>query len=487
MKLSERDLTTFAAAVDNMVSEVNPNAGRRTANTTITKYTKTQVESALETGNIESLRNISRYFFYRSGFYRRTMLYFSTHLKYYNIIMPQFFTSRKANKNKINKKYEGAVAFIDALNLEYNCPNIMTDMFIDGVYFAIFTEFNEREAMFRKLPPEYCRTTMQTGHGINILEFDMKFFDKIMDKDTKKAMLKTFPKIVQKGFRQYEAKGEDFRWVVVPPNEGVAFTIGDQRPPMISIIPSIINLEEYRGIDRERDEQDLERLLVQKMPIYEGELVFDLEEIGVLHKSVSKMLKGLDHVDLMTTFADVSTPMLKDPRQLVQDNLEKVEKSIFGEAGVSKEIFSPTRNLSLATSLQNDLSYVMSITQQISTWVDIMLMSRFDDKTVHFDFKFLPISYYNQKEMLEQYLKQAQSGYSKLLPAIAMGTSQAQLIGLLTFENDYLNIVDSLIPLQTSYTQSGIGSGRPTKDDNEREEKTDTNKESGNDGGGMNI
>lgn len=71
----------------------------------------------------------------------------------------------------------------------------------------------------------------------------------------------------------------------------------------------------------------------------------------------------------------------------------------------------------------------------------------------------------------------ANSGYSFLMPAIAMGISQKDLLNIKDVENEMLELGDKLIPLSTSYTQSGKV-GAPKKDNSEKSEKTEQNQES---------
>ena len=74
----------------------------------------------------------------------------------------------------------------------------------------------------------------------------------------------------------------------------------------------------------------------------------------------------------------------------------------------------------------------------------------------------------------------ASSGYSLLLPAIALGFEPLEFLNLKEVENEYFNLVEKLIPPQTSYTNgqnldSTDNSGRPELDALEKTEKTNQN------------
>ena len=85
--------------------------------------------------------------------------------------------------------------------------------------------------------------------------------------------------------------------------------------------------------------------------------------------------------------------------------------------------------------------------------------------------------YYNQKDYVETSLKLANSGYSFLLPALAMDISQRELNSIKDLENDVLNLKEKLLPLSTAFTETG-NVGRPEKDTQDKSAKTVANEES---------
>ena len=79
-------------------------------------------------------------------------------------------------------------------------------------------------------------------------------------------------------------------------------------------------------------------------------------------------------------------------------------------------------------------------------------------------------------------MKLANSGYSFILPALAMDISQRELSSIKTLENDVLNLKEKLIPLSTAYTETG-NVGRPEKDAQDKSAKTVANEKSLDNGG----
>ena len=96
------------------------------------------------------------------------------------------------------------------------------------------------------------------------------------------------------------------------------------------------------------------------------------------------------------------------------------------------------------------------------------------------------------------YKEQAQIGFSKMLPQIALGHSQSSILNTAYFENEVMNLSLLMIPLLMSSTMNMEDlkgkngetqksnsqnitdgqSGRPEKNESELSEKTIQNKES---------
>lgn len=99
--------------------------------------------------------------------------------------------------------------------------------------------------------------------------------------------------------------------------------------------------------------------------------------------------------------------------------------------------------------------------------------------------------------MAKLYKEQAQMGYNKMLPQVALGQTQSSILANAYFENDILDLVRVFVPPLTSNTMNAEalqqrsaanrsggsnsnqeGAGRPQKEDNEKSDKTIANKES---------
>ena len=280
---------------------------------------------------------------------------------------------------------------------------------------------------------------------------------------------------------------------------------GEDFPPFIAVIPAIIDLDAAQDLDRRKMAQELLKIIIQKMPIDKnGDLVFDVDEAQQLHNNAVQMLSKAIGLDVLTTFADVEVATMADSRTTTtKDDLEKVERTVFNEAGVSQMQFNTDGNIALEKSILNDEATLWNLIQQFEDFLNVIL-EKFNKspKKWYFKAQILPTTIYNKAEMAKLYKEQTQLGYSKMLPQIALGQTQSAILQNAYFENDILDLVNVFIPPLMSSTMNAEvlnktkspgqttggsvsqgetgneGAGRPEKANDEKSAKTIANKES---------
>ena len=105
---------------------------------------------------------------------------------------------------------------------------------------------------------------------------------------------------------------------------------------------------------------------------------------------------------------------------------------------------------------------MMILGNKYSRFFSYIINSLFANSNITFKYTILPISYYDSSDFITDSFKLAQSGYSYLMPSLALGITQKDLVNLKDLENTALKLLDKLIPLSSAYTQSsGNPVGRP--------------------------
>ena len=259
-----------------------------------------------------------------------------------------------------------------------------------------------------------------------------------------------------------------------------------------------MDLEEAQDLDKDKMKQQLIRLIIQEMPIDKnGDLIFDVDEAQALHSNAVKMVGDAVGIDVLTTFADVKVEDLADHGNVsTVDQLDKVERTVYNEAGVSQNQFNSDGQVALEKSIANDEATMTGLLLQFENYTESLLKPfNKNINRLQYRVQMLPTTIYNYRDLAKIYKEQTQIGFSKLLPQVALGQSQSTVLATAIFENDMLHLEEIMIPPMSSNTmsagnnQSNNGSnkttedgresgGRPELPDDEKSEKTIRNRES---------
>ena len=496
----------FAAFAQSMVKDISVtnqdffSSGNLTMSSrakNVTLKTKEEAEEIIRSGNPEQLKDLSQSFFYSSGFYRRLLTHYATILYYTPLLIPHMVgNKKKITDKKYQEKYFEALELINSLNFEQLCRHFALSVLVDGAYYGMVKGVDGQYCI-QDLPFEYCRSRMKSFTGVDIVEFDVTWFDRIRDDDIKRETLKTFPKEVRKAYISYLKGNTKNSWVRLPVESGIHFCLYEERPYFSTVIPSVINFGDYVNLEKAKDAQQLKTLVVQEIDhTSDGELIFEPEEAVELHKGLTNITKDNPYLDGITSYGKVTTHRLLDDDSAVKNNLEKINAILYGESGTSQQLFAASGNVSLERSIQNDIALMMYLANNFSIWLKNLVNSIFSDKYITFGVEILPVGQYNVKDYQSQALNAAQYGYSFMIPSLAMGLEQNQLLDLKKVEMEVLKMDEVLIPLQSSHTSSGKeGSSKSSsklteqeqeakekeanlKSEEERSEKTVQNRES---------
>ena len=429
-------------------------------------YSIDDINDAKNNLNIQAMREISNFYYKTSSSYRRILNYFSYLYKYYYTLDLKHLANEyeESNKESIKKIYYKTLDFLDHFNIEDTFGFIATRMLVDGAFYGYLNFFDDDRITITMLDPNYCITRFKSPYNTNIVEFDVRFFNKYTDKKELDAALNAFPDSVKKMWNRYNnGKMKDNNYyAILPPEQSCAFQFGGVPiPPFFDTIIDIINFNDYKDIEKRRDTQELEKILIQKFNLDEqGDLEVLLDEMAQMHEAVSSIFKDNPNIDVLTTIADVD---LKDTQSSVgtstNNNIEKMLVPKYENAGISFEMFSSTTATSLELSISNSTSFMSQAITSFSAWLSMVCLSHFKYKKIEPIVTILPLTWYNEKRLVDTYLKQAQSGYSLILPYVATGKKQSTILDTKTLENTILELDKSLIPPQTSYTQSSDSSG----------------------------
>lgn len=469
---------------------------------------KRTVLEAIHMGDLETMREISNFFYKTSGIYSRLCRYMAYLYRYDWLITP-YINSDILKKEKIEEGFYKALLYLDNFEVKKFFGEVALKVIRFGCYYGYLIPKNDKMVV-QELPQNYCRSRFSVD-GRPVVEFNMRFFDDAF-KDTEQRIkiLNNFPKDFKKGyilFKEGKLKpdfiGDTSGWYVLEPENTIKFNInGEDFPAFISVIPAIIDLDEAQDLDKKKMQQKLLKIIIQKMPLDKnGDLVFDVDEAQQLHNNAVRMLSKAIGIDVLTTFADTTVADTADKSTTTSvDELAKVERTVYNEAGVSQMQFNTSGNLALEKSILNDEAAMYNLLVQFESFLNYLLKPfNKSPKKLYYKAQLLTTTIYNYKEMAKLYKEQTQLGYSKMLPQIALGQSQSSILATAYFENDVLELYKVFIPPMMSSTMNAEAlqdeenkdsknnkkinvekkeAGRKEKADDEKSDKTIQNRES---------
>ena len=425
---------------------------------------KPTVLRAIHEGDLKAMRDISEFFYKISGIYSRIIKYMAFMYRFDWMVTPYVCDeSIKSKPDKLLKGFGKCLDDLDNFNVKKNLGEISFEVLLYGAYYGYKVETKDGMVL-QQLPINYCRSRFNQGKKPAV-EFNMKFFDdQFRDTTQKMKVLKMFPEEFSKGYILYkkgklppEFMGDDNGWYLLDVNSTVKFNANKfDYPAFISVIPLILDLDEAQDLDKKKMLQKLLKILVQKMPLDKnGELIFDVEEARELHNNAVQMLSRAIGVDVLTTFADVDVADMSDnATTAAADDLARVERQVYNEAGVSQMQFNTDGNIALEKSILNDEASLYNMLLQFEEFLNEIVKKHDNGTKWKFKAQILTTTIYNYKEMAKLYKEQMQVGFSKMLPQIALGQSQSSILANAYFENDILDLVNVFIPPLMSSTMN---------------------------------
>lgn len=482
-----------------------------------TIFNKGTILKAIADNDIFLLRKISNYFYRTSGIYWRVCNYMAQLYRYDWYVVPGDIGS-KVTAEEVNKRWIKILHYLDNSYIKKICGEIALSVVRDGCYYAYIMP-NDSGLILQELPAFYCRSRYKVAN-MPAVELNMSYFDdKFPDVSYRLKILKMFPEEIQRGYALYkqgklaqdndgftrvrgyynEANLPSSGWFLLTPGTCVKFNLyNNDMPLFVSGIPAILDLDEMQDLGKKKMAQQLVKILIQNLPMDKnGDLIFDVDEARDIHNNAVRMLSKAIGVDVLTTFADIKDIDLSDSStsDSVTDAIKNSTSTVYNELGISENLFNTDGNLSLEKSILTDESVMRNLLLQFNIFFDTIVKSRISQAQSSkycFTFQMLETTQYNYQSLAKIYKEQAQMGYTKMLPQIALGLPQSSIINTIYFENEILNLSSMMVPpmlsssmsgedLQNAQAKIGAGSGevgRPPKDEGEKSDKTLQNLES---------
>lgn len=487
---NEKELIRFAksraASLENLYSDemsTRRKYNRTTSYSTTTYATAAALRKALKdaTANKDSIVEASRQLFVTNPIYAAAINYLTDMFMWkYKVTPHKVYTKSKAQARKeINVEdymvmYNLMLEVTEGLSFKTKIPALLQRLFVEGsVYFTTLSDDESLTVDTLILPTKYCRKIGETQFGTAIIEFDMSYFrDQALSESDLKDYFKCFPKEFEKGYRKY-LKDADNRWCQLDPHFSSGILMNELGiPTYIYMLCGIIDFEKYQDNELERSDNALRYLVVHTIPHYEDQLIFEVDEVAAIHRSLKKIVDTGDKARLITTYGDVKVEKVAETDTAENQILSKAFQAVFNNAGFNAGIFTADSVTALEMSLRRDKGMVWKYAQQLVSFYNIAVNNWFNFKGYQADIDILPISSYTYKDDIETFKTNATLGVNKIDYLIASGIEQKNICDTLLLEKTLG--LDNITPMQTSYTQTADDRGSTDDADNKDTEESES-------------
>ncbi len=494
-RLHNFDLASFKKAQSAMIATSDTAYSSRFGGaqwvSRVKDYTEDEVKKIIESGSLLEQQRLSRNYFNKDGYYRQLVLYYATLLKYVGLLIPNPVAGKNLSTSHIQKRYFQAMDYVDKMHLETLFVEWAQKILVDGCFYGVISKVDKTHFAVLALPTAYCQTRFKDVAGNDLIEFDVSYFNSITDEGNRKAAQAAYPEFIVSAYRKWNKGKLASKWIIIPADIGICFPMLDGRPFFLNIIPSTMKYDESVVTEQKREKEEIKKILVQKIPhLADGRLLFEPDEAEEMHRGAVGMVRNNENTTVLTTYADVDSIVSKSSTEGATSNaLDSMKQNIYSQAGVSGEIFAATGGNTTETSIKYDTAIMMYLANKFARFITNIINDNFANSNISFKYTILPITHQNEAKYIDSSYKLATAGYSLVLPALAQGFSQKDLVNLKDLENDVLKLGDRLIPPKTSFTstgdeggantgEDGDQGGRPSKSAEEKKDQTIKNEES---------
>lgn len=95
-------------------------------------------------------------------------------------------------------------------------------------------------------------------------------------------------------------------------------------------------------------------MVIHTIPHYEDQLIFEVDEVAAMHKSLKKIVDTGEKARLITTYGDIHVEQISENDTSENEVLSKAFQAVFNSAGFNSGIFTSESVTALEMSLIRD-------------------------------------------------------------------------------------------------------------------------------------
>lgn len=425
--------------------------------------------------NEGNLISAARYLFYRTQIFFRLVHFYANMFDFRcRQVIPNISLTKENNQKKILKQYNDTLNWLDKYDIQGIMLPALIKVFREDVFFGIFYRDDSGSILY-PLDPSWCKIDgIYSSHDFSYA-VDMSRFKS----QTMQELLEWLGDPLLSMWREYQRTGE--KWIHMDDRYAACFKfrtddIDHILPPLMAIFQELAARNDRADLQAIADELNIYKLLLIPMETISGSKRSDDFEVSpeLMLGYYEKMLENLpDYIAAALIPADVDKDNVLDFSTASADSdvdrLEQSDKTLLGTAGGGAVLNANmiTSTAAFKAWLKSESEFAISpLIPQIQGFTNRMLKY---DCANPCTVKYFEISIYTKDDVQATLLESCQYGFSNRLAYNTFnGVSERATIAMQLLENEILQMPEKMIPLSSSYTQSGDKEGgRPEVPDDE--------------------
>lgn len=440
---------------------------------TYTKYTRADILKYLKNPetNAKQLRDASIYLYEVSAQYRRIVNYFAHMCPLTYIMYPfKFDKNKEVNEKAFGTAYKKALDYMSVFNLQHEMRKALVTAWREDI-FAGYIYQTKDSFYIRKLDPDYVQIASIVD-GCYIVAFDFSYFR------GKEDLLESYGTEFIEKYELYK-KDTTLRWQLLDDKRQFCIKISEDVTysliPLAGCLLGIYDIEDYKDLQKGTSILRNYKALGLKLPTDEsGNLLIDKSLADQFYQQLENITPeniGVFQTPMDVEIFDFEKSGAEDP-----DKTYEAIRNFYNDAGVSALLFGSDKQTaaSLNISITSDECLCFAVNRQIERNVNRLLKNL--SGTQKFQITILDISEFHKREFHDLLLKDAQYGVPvKSAIAASLGFNLPVMNAVMYMENEFLQLHENMIPLQSSYTMSSDDEGGAPTAEEKGEEISDSN------------
>ena len=425
--------------------------------------------------NESNLISAARYLFYRTQIFFRLVHFYANMFDFRcRQVIPNISLTKENNPKKILKQYNDTLNWLDKYDIQGIMLPALIKIFREDVFFGIFYRDDSGSILY-PLDPSWCKIDgIYSSHDFSYAVDMSRFKNQQMQE-----LLEWLGDPLMSMWREYQRTGE--KWIHMDDRYAACFKfrtddIDHVLPPLMAIFQELAARNDRADLQAIADELNIYKLLLIPMETISGSKRSDDFEVSpeLMLGYYEKMLENLpDYIAAALIPADVDKDNVLDFSTASADSdvdrLEQSDKTLLGTAGGGAVLNANmiTSTAAFKAWLKSESEFAISpLIPQIQGFTNRMLKY---DCANPCTVKYFEISIYTKDDVQATLLESCQYGFSNRLAYNTFnGVSERATIAMQLLENEILQMPEKMIPLSSSYTQSGDEEGgRPEVPDDE--------------------